>query len=140
MANICILSFTIRKLRQAKVNRTDSGHLNMRDATVLLILLILMMGTGLAGAYVPIDKGLKYIDCFKDVFDFMIGMMYFKMITNFITTFRLQTKVNKDGTIDIVGIEPNGHEVFKFQLDADQHNKLLGIEKSELLMNEQAKH
>ena len=70
----------------------------------------------------------------------LLCFMYFKMITNFITTFRLQTKVNKDGTIDIVGIEPNGHEVFKFQLDADQHNKLLGIEKSELLMNEQAKH
>ena len=114
MANICILSFTIRKLKQAKVNRTDSGHLNMRDATVLLILLFLMMGTGLAGAYVPIDMGLIYIDCFKDIFDFMIGMMYFKMIINFITTFRLQTKVNKDGSIDIVGIEPNGGEVFKF--------------------------
>ncbi len=73
-----------------------------------------MMCTGLAGAYVPIRYGLVYIDCFKDVFDFLIGMMYFKMIINFITTFRLQTHVNKDGSIDIVGIEPNGNQVFKF--------------------------
>ena len=109
LCNIVILSATIHKLKAAKVQRTDSGHLNMRDATILLVLLILMMGTGIAGVYVPINKGLVYIDTSKDIFDFMLGVMYFKMITTFVTTFRLSTHVNKDGSIDIVGIEPNGN-------------------------------
>ena len=53
--------------------------------------------------------------------------MYFKMITNFITKFKLQTKVNKDGSIDIVGIDKNGLEIFKFSLDHEQHQNLLGF-------------
>jgi len=73
-----------------------------------------------------------YVDCVRDVVDFMIGIMYFKMITNFITKFKLQTKVNKDESIDIVGIDKNGLEIFKFSLDQDQHHNLLGFAQNQL--------
>ena len=32
----------------------------------------------------------------------------FKMITNFVTSFKITTKVEKNGTVDIVGIEASG--------------------------------
>ena len=66
----------------------------------------------------------------KDCVDFLLGIMYFKMIQRFVTSFKLQTVVHQDGQIDIVGIEANGHEVFKFELSEDQHHKLLGVAKS----------
>ena len=71
-----------------------------------------------------------YIDVAKDLVDFALGVMYFKMITNFITKFKLQTKVSKDGSIDIVGIDKTGHEIFKFSLDNEDHKNLLGFAKS----------
>ena len=71
-----------------------------------------------------------YVDTTRDVIDFLIVVLYFKMITNFITKFKLQTKVNKDESIDIVGIDKNGIEIFKFRLDVEQHHKLLGIMQS----------
>lgn len=58
--------------------------------------------------------------------------MYFKMITNFITTFKLRTKVNGDGSIDIVGYDEDGHEVFKFNLDNEQHLALLGFNREQV--------
>ena len=42
-----LLSATIWKLKSAKVDKTDTGHLNLLDATILLILQILMIGTGM---------------------------------------------------------------------------------------------
>ena len=46
----------------------------------------------------------------------LLGIMYFKMITNFVTSFKITTKVEKNGTVDIVGIDEDNHEVFKFAL------------------------
>ena len=112
--NAGILSCTIYKLKSAKVNTEDTGHLKITDAVFLLFLLVMMTIGGLTSTFMHNAWTLVYIDCARDVIDFFIAMMYFKMITNFITTFRLQTKVNKNGSIDIVGIEPNGNEVFKF--------------------------
>ena len=43
-----ILGFTIYKLKKAKVNRTDSGHLKILDASVLLGLQIAMILLGVA--------------------------------------------------------------------------------------------
>lgn len=117
--NAGILSCTIYKLKSAKVNTEDTGHLKIYDAAFLLGLLVLMTIGGLTSTFMHDDWTLIYIDATRDVIDFLITMMYFKMITNFITIFRLQTKVNKNGSIDIVGIEPNGNEVFKFQLDEE---------------------
>ena len=48
-----ILGFTIYKLKKAKVNRTDSGHLKILDASVLLGLQIAMILLGVAS--IPID-------------------------------------------------------------------------------------
>lgn len=54
-------------------------------------------------------------------------IMYFKIILNFITDYRLETKVNsEDGSVEIVGINSQGFEVFKFALD-DKRTELLGI-------------
>ena len=56
-------------------------------------------------------------DMIKDILDFCLGVMYFKMIQNFVTKFTLHTQVDQDGNIDIVGIDDNGAEVFKFELN-----------------------
>ena len=45
--NAMILSITIWKLKNAKVTQTDSGHLKMTDASVLLGLQLLMIISGL---------------------------------------------------------------------------------------------
>ena len=42
-----LLAGTIWKLKSAKVNKTDTGHLNIRDASVLFVLQILMIALGL---------------------------------------------------------------------------------------------
>jgi len=132
--NATLLSSTIWKLKSAKVNRTETGHLKIGNASMLLVLQILMIASGLLSAFIPFDKAkVKFgVDMFSDIIDYMLCVMYFKMITNFITTFRLQTKVNKDGSIDIVGIDENGHEVFKFNLDNEQHQNLLGFAREQL--------
>ena len=50
----------------------------------------------------------------------IILMIYFKMVTNFITDFRLSTKVNNNGTVDIIGLSDTGYELFKFELDDER--------------------
>ena len=42
-----LLAGTIWKLKSAKVTKTDTGHLNIRDASILLVLQILMIALGL---------------------------------------------------------------------------------------------
>lgn len=133
--NAGLLSSTIYKLRSAKVSKSETGHLNVVDATILLIFMILMTVTGLASNFVSkfdypdIAIG---IDIARDSLDFLLVIMYFKMITNFITTFELRTKVNVDGSIDIVGYDTEGHEVFKFNLDNEHHLKLLGFNRDQV--------
>ena len=124
-----LLSATIWKLKSAKVDKTDTGHLNLLDASILLILQILMIATGMVTILFFENHSQEqiYVDTTRDVIDFLIAVLYFKMITNFITKFKLQTKVNKDESIDIVGIDKAGIEIFKFRLDVEQHHKLLGI-------------
>lgn len=127
--NAYMLALTIYKLKKAKVQRTDSGHLKILDASVLLILMILMIISGLVSSLVFEEKQTLqiYVDCIRDSVDYLIGVMYFKMIIHFITNFTLQTKVDRDGDIQIVGIDKNGHEVFVFNINEEQHQKLLGF-------------
>ena len=63
----------------------------------------------------------------KECVEYLIGIMYFKMGTSFITTFKLQTKVNDQGNCEIVGIDKNGHEIFIFVLDSETRASLLGV-------------
>ena len=89
-----VLTVTLWKLKRAKVSRTDSGHLNIADASILLALQLLMVATGLFAAfYFTIEKstGKKAINMAKDIIDFLLGVMYFKMIQHFVTSFKLQT-------------------------------------------------
>lgn len=58
------------------------------------------------------------------------------MIIHFVTTFQLQTKVNKDGSIDILGIDDNGYEVFKFSLADEDHHHLLGYAKEQIALQD----
>jgi len=114
--------------------------MKIKNAIVLLILQLLMILFGVASEFLPYAwLTLKLtIDMLKDIIDYFLGIMYFVMITNFITTFKMQTKVNLDGSIDIVGIDPNGREVFNFNLDENSHQKLLGFAKdhpSQLIAN-----
>ncbi len=118
---------TIYKLKTAKVQTTNSGHLNLRDATLLLIFMIAMCGTGLASA---IDTKVRVqggIDMARDLLDYFLAVLYFKMIIKFIASFRLQTVVDLNNNVQIVAIEPNGNEVFRFTLDDEQYTNLLGI-------------
>lgn len=88
----CLLTATIWKLKSAKVDKTDTGHLNLLDASVLLILQILMILTGILTILMYREHHEYeqiYIDISRDVIDFLIAILYFKMITNFITKFKL---------------------------------------------------
>ena len=68
------------------------------------------------------------LDFARDIINFFLTIMYFNMIRNFIIDFKLSTKVNsEDGSVEIVGIDPKGHEVFKFAIN-DERNQLLGVE------------
>ena len=86
-----LLSATIWKLKSAKVDKTDTGHLNLLDATILLILQIMMIGTGMVTILFFENHSQEqiYVDTTRDVIDFLIVVLYFKMITNFITKFKL---------------------------------------------------
>jgi hypothetical protein len=48
-----------------------------------------MTGTGLASAFISEMKKQTYIDMFRDIIDYTLAIMYFKMITKFIASFRL---------------------------------------------------
>ena len=54
--NAYMLALTIYKLKKAKAQRTDSGHLKILDASVLLILMILMIISGLVSSLVFEEK------------------------------------------------------------------------------------
>ena len=81
MIEAFVLLLMLWKLKRAKVTRTDSGHLNVCNAAILLILQLLMVTTGLAFYFdLTTPLGLKICDMSKDVIDFLLGVMYFKMI------------------------------------------------------------
>ena len=61
-----------------------------------------------------------YQEITRDLMNLVILMIYFKMVTNFITDFRLSTKVNNNGTVDIIGLSDTGYELFKFELDDER--------------------
>lgn len=91
-----LLSATIWKLQSAKVSKTDSGHLKLADACVLLALQLVMIILGIISILFFSSHSTVqiYVDSSRDVVYFLLELMYFKMITNFITKFKLQTKVN----------------------------------------------
>lgn len=68
---------------------TNSGHLNLRDATILLIFMILMTASGLASAMITDLQARIIIDMLRDIIDYILAIMYFKMITKFIASFQL---------------------------------------------------
>ena len=59
------------------------------------------------------------VNMIRDLINYFLAIMYFKMITKFIASFQLQTTVDQDGKIQIVAIEPNGIEVFRFTLEGE---------------------
>ena len=88
-----ILIVIIWKLKRAKVSRTDSGHLNMCDASLLVLLqaaeAIICVFSAL---YFNFNKTMisdKMIAIMKDVADYLLAIMYFKMIQRFVTQFKL---------------------------------------------------
>ena len=83
MIEAFVMLLMLWKLKRAKVTRTDSGHLNVCNAAILLILQLMMVTTGLFSAFyfdLTTPRGLKICDMSKDVIDFLLGVMYFKMI------------------------------------------------------------
>ena len=60
-----------------------------------------------------------YTDASRDILEFFLSILYFKVIIHFIKDFRLETKVNIDGSIDIVALDEQGHELFKFNIDEE---------------------
>ena len=60
-----------------------------------------------------------YTDASRDILEFFLAIFYFKVIIRFIKDFRLETKVNIDGSIDIVALDERGCELFKFNIDEE---------------------
>jgi len=103
--NMLLICMTISRLHKAKVRSTDTGHLNMCHAKTLLVLLILQALSASVIAIAPIFEMHASQDIVRDILNFMLAIMYFKMIAHFITDYRLTTKVsNEDGIVDIVGL------------------------------------
>ena len=121
MAASYLLSVTIYKLKSAKVTTQDSGHLKLFDICVLLVMQVATIAAGILSffAFNKTEKGMIYTDCTRDILEFFLAILYFKMILHFIKDFRLETKVNKDGSIDIVALDDHGYELFKFNIDEE---------------------
>ena len=49
-----------------------------------------------------------YTDASRDILEFFLAIFYFKVIIHFIKDFRLETKVNMCGSIDIVALDERG--------------------------------
>jgi len=129
LVNATLVICMLYRLRAAKVNGTNSGHLNMCNAKLLLVFIFLQIISALLPTFTEVNASNMYLDMIDDILNLCLTTMYFKMITNFITQFTLKTKVSEDGTIDIVGIDPNGFEVFKFALDNELREQWLGTAK-----------
>ena len=132
LSNI-LLIITIYKLKSAKVEVKESGHLKLFDICILLVMQIATIIAGLVSFFFfnKTEKGMIYTDASRDVLEFFLAIFYFKVIIHFIKDFRLVTKVNKDGSIDIVALdETTGHELFKFNIDEEQSQCMLGIDQS----------
>ena len=121
IATTCLLSITIYKLKSAKVDSKDTGHLKLLDITIMLIMQILTIFAGLISFFFfnKTEKGMIYTDASRDILEFFLAIFYFKVIIHFIKDFRLETKVNIDGSIDIVALDEQGHELFKFNIDEE---------------------
>lgn len=98
----------------------------MRNAKVLLSFMFLLIVISIFPASSTLKTTNIYVDMSEDILNLCLTVLYFKIITNFITEFRLHTKVHEDGNIDIVGIDRNGYEVFKFALDNALKQQWLG--------------
>ena len=88
-----ILLLVIWKLKRAHISRTDSGHLNLCDASLLVFLqateAIICV---ISALYFNFEKTVisdKMIAISKDVADYLLAIMYFKMIQGFVTKFKL---------------------------------------------------
>ena len=95
MSNI-LLSITIYKLKSAKVEVKESGHLKLFDICILLVMQIATIFAGLISFFFfnKTEKGMIYTDASRDVLEFFLAIFYFKVIIHFIKDFRLETKVN----------------------------------------------
>ena len=122
IASSCLLSITIYKLKSAKVVSKDSGHLKLFDICILLSMQIATIIAGLISFFFfnKTEMGMIYTDASRDILEFFLAIFYFKVIIHFIKDFRLETKVNLDGSIDIVPLDiKHGHELFKFNIDEE---------------------
>lgn len=93
LLNATLLICTIYRLKKAKVKSTDTGHLNTKHAWALLVFLFLQIFLLQMTVFFPMSEMSRGHDLAKDFINFALTIMYFKMITNFITDFRIETKV-----------------------------------------------
>ena len=123
-----LLSATIYKLRRAKVQSTQSGHMKVSDIAVCLVIESLTIGCSVMTIFVYNEHQTAQIaiDMIHELLDLLLMIAYFKILTQFVTEFQLRTKVEADGHVLIVGINREGVEVLKFFLDEEQQEKLIG--------------
>ena len=86
-----LLSVTIYKLKSAKVNSKNTGHLKLLDICILLVMQIFIIIAGLISFFFfnKTERGMIYTDCTRDVLEFFLFIFYFKVIINFIKDFKL---------------------------------------------------
>ena len=92
--NATLLVITIYRLKRAKVQSTDSGHLNVNHASMLLAFLFLQMLVAFYNIAWPMSNLALGQELARDILNFLLSIMYFVMIANFITDFTLTTKID----------------------------------------------
>ena len=90
-ASSILLSITIYKLKSAKVNSKESGHLKLLDICILLVNQIAVIITGVISFFFfkKTEEGMIYTDAFMDVLEFFLAIFYFKVIIHFIKDYKL---------------------------------------------------
>ena len=113
---------TINLRKTAQVKGADTGHLAITDAVTMLVLQLMMVLSFVLRLFFS-DKNFTlklWATMTMELLAFLLIINFFRVIFKFVSSFRLQTKIGKDGNIDIVGIDPNGKEIFKFVLNKEQ--------------------
>ena len=126
--NVALLIALLQQGKKTKARIADQGTYELWWPYALLLCLFAQICLASCLVYKPkLDLNI-YQAMVRDMMNLVICMIYFKMVTNFIIDFRLSTRVNKDGTVDIVGLSETGYELFKFELDDERRQGLFGFD------------
>ena len=130
---ICVIFIlAARRMRLSKAKPSDAGHMSR---SVLLInfglLIAIMVGIFFSffndGTYSTYSKVVQTVIYITSWF---VELFYvFILIRYELTDFVLRTVVQGNGQVEIVGIDRNENELFKFSIDKElleKHDKLLG--------------